>query len=322
MAAPLESIGFYTLSDERARNASATSRLMRCELVLTDACNFRCAYCRGLPSGCEGNMPFGRSEFVVREWGRGGLKSIRFSGGEPTLYRGLEKLVGIAKAVGVENIAVSTNGSSPWLVYERLLDAGVNDFSVSLDACCAAEGDRMAGGIGGAFDKVVANIQRLANACYTTVGVVLTDSNREHVAGIVALAEELGVNDIRVIPSAQTAKALDVGIENRRSLPILGYRMANVATGKPVRGLCASDSGKCSLALDDMAVCGDSHYPCIIYMRERGKPIGKIGPLEQMRAERAAWVDGHGSHVDPICAGNCLDVCVAYNNRCREFSGR
>lgn len=45
----LEEIGFYTLSDNRALNVSAWSPMMRCELVLTDRCNFRRPYCRGLP---------------------------------------------------------------------------------------------------------------------------------------------------------------------------------------------------------------------------------------------------------------------------------
>ena len=31
-------------------------------------------------------------------------------------------------------------------MYDGLLAAGVNDFSVSLDACCASIGDRMTGG--------------------------------------------------------------------------------------------------------------------------------------------------------------------------------
>ena len=38
----LEEIGFYTLSDERVKNTSQFSDLMRCELILTGACNFKC----------------------------------------------------------------------------------------------------------------------------------------------------------------------------------------------------------------------------------------------------------------------------------------
>ena len=41
----LEDIGFYTLSDYRASQCSASSPLWRCELLLTDRCNFHCPYC-------------------------------------------------------------------------------------------------------------------------------------------------------------------------------------------------------------------------------------------------------------------------------------
>ena len=34
-----------------------------------------------------------------------------------------------------------------------------------------------------------------------------------------------------------------------------------------------------------------------------------------MRAERLEWACNHDCMRDPICAANCLDVCVDYNNR-------
>lgn len=62
-----------------------------------------------------------------------------------------------------------------------------------------------------------------------------------------------------------------------------------------------------------MAVNQGLHYPCIIYMREGGKAIGKVG--DNMRAERKAWYENHDTHCDPICKKNCLDVCTEYNTR-------
>lgn len=73
------------------------------------------------------------------------------------------------------------------------------------------------------------------------------------------------------------------------------------------------DCGKCRLALDDMAVAGGWHFPCIIYMREGGAPIGRVGG--DIRISRAAWVEKHDAHADPICSSMCLDVCMAYNNK-------
>jgi hypothetical protein len=73
---------------------------------------------------------------------------------------------------------------------------------------------------------------------------------------------------------------------------------------------------KCGLVLDDMAVMGDKHYPCIIYLREDGEPIGTVG--ENMRQERLEWFRNHDSFKDQICSKNCLDVCCDYNRKHAE----
>jgi hypothetical protein len=66
-----------------------------------------------------------------------------------------------------------------------------------------------------------------------------------------------------------------------------------------------------------MAVAGQFHFPCIIYLREGGNPIGKVGP--NMRQERKVWAENHDCHKDPICNRMCLDVCVDYCNKIKEY---
>ena len=96
--------------------------------------------------------------------------------------------------------------------------------------------------------------------------------------------------------------------------PILKYRVQNILAGRNVREILESDTNKCPLVLDDMAVMGDYHFPCVIYMRERGEPIGKVS--KNMRQERFEWFKKHDSKKDKICVTNCLDVCIAHNNKC------
>lgn len=312
----LEDIGFYTLSDARARSASASTPLSRCELVLSARCNFRCPYCRSIGGS---DVPLETARKWVETWAAQGLKAIRFSGGEPTLYPGLEVLVRHARALGIDRVAISTNGSAPRIRYAVLLEAGANDFSISLDACCAEDAEKMMGVRGSLFEKVVDNIRWLAPQTYVTVGVVLTRDNVSRAADVIRFASSLGVADVRVIPAAQdgeTLPAVEVEPEILAKHPILAYRLANHNTGKPVRGLDAAAPRRCGLVLDDIAACGDEHFPCIIYMRESGKAIGKLGP--EMRAERERWWATHDVTRDPICSKNCLDVCVDYNRRHAE----
>lgn len=315
----LEDIGFYTLSDDRAENVSVRSDLQRCELILTSRCNFNCPYCRGMQDEDKGDMSYDEASRVVKLWASDSLKNIRFSGGEPTLWPRLIELVSLAKESGIERIALSTNGSADLEVYHGLAEAGVNDFSISLDSCCASTGDKMAGGLP-VWNNVVENIRRIAEISYTTVGVVLTEENQDELQQIIDFASGLGVADIRIIPAAQVGKKHQ-GLTCKDALkahPILRYRVNNFLSGDSVRGLGANDNNQCPLVIDDMAVMNGKHYPCIIYMREHGREIGKVnGNIKDIRAERMEWFKKHDCFEDEICRNNCLDVCVDYNNKVR-----
>jgi len=315
----LEDIGFYTLSNKRAENASINSPLWRCELILLDDCNFKCPYCRGLREDCTGSVPFEDASNCLSLWIKDGLKNVRFSGGEPTLYGGLIDLVKQAKNGGVERIAISTNGFSDSNIYIELIEAGVNDISISLDACCASVGEKMSGGVKGSWNKVVDNISLLSKLTYVTVGMVFDEKNIGECLDVVLFADSLGVSDIRVIPSAQYNEALitlsSLPEDIIEKYPILRYRIENMKNGFYVRGITDGDSHTCWLAVDDMAVAGGGkglkHFPCIIYLREGGDPIGNVGP--NMRQEREDWLLSHDPFDDPICLSNCLDVCTHYN---------
>jgi hypothetical protein len=262
----------------------------------------------------------GQAIKTVNLWALEGLKNIRFSGGEPTMHKGLPELVSLAKSHKVERIAVSTNGASSAKLYEDLLFRGVTDFSISLDAYRAEDGDRMAGGRKGAWERVVSTIRTLSARTYVTVGVVLTAANKESAENIIKFADSLGVSDIRVIPAAQCGEVLptlDLPESLLSKYPILKYRANHIKKGITVRGVSAGMVKKCGLVLDDMAVMGDKHYPCIIYMRENGEPIGTVG--NNMRQERLDWYNPHDSFKDPICRKNCLDVCCDYNRKFEEF---
>lgn len=307
----IENIGFYTLSDERAKKSSITTKLYRCELILTKNCNFNCTYCRGVGE----NITYKQAEKTLQYWIDEGLKNVRFSGGEPTLFKGLDKLVSMCEDNNVERIAISTNGSANRNMYDKLIDCGVSDFSISLDSCCAGEADKISGK-NGSWKKVCENIKYLSKKVYTTVGIVINKDNIHNCNNTIRFADSLGVSDIRIIPSAQFNKIL-YNLSNLDSslldkYPILKYRYENICKKRHVRGITENDSKKCGLVLDDMAVMGEYHYPCIIYMREGGSPIGKV--CENMRQKRKIWMESHNSFEDDICKKNCLDVCIDFNN--------
>ncbi|MFW5804375.1 MAG: radical SAM protein, partial [bacterium] len=292
----LEEIGFYTLCDKRAKNLSLDTPLWRCELLLTDKCNFNCPYCRGSNEYTAGTLSFEDAKHVVDLWGDGNLKNIRFSGGEPTLFDGIVDLIAHARKRGIERVAISTNGSADADLYSKMVEAGANDFSISLDACCASTGDMMAGGIKGIWQKVIDNIKCLSQISYTTVGIVLTEENFDELIETIEYASSLEVSDIRIISAAQwNNKDKFKKLFSKKKIidkyPILKYRINNFLNDENVRGIEENDCHRCGLVIDDMAIANNYHFPCIIALREGAKPIGSIKgkTIGEIRQERFDW---------------------------------
>jgi len=179
----------------------------------------------------------------------------------------------------------------------------------------------MAGGIKDSWNKVINNIRILSKLTYVTAGVVLTPDNISKTIDTIRLAHQLGVSDIRIISAAQWNEPIprlnEIEEEVLNAHPILKYRVRHFAEGRNVRGISKTDSNKCALVLDDSVIAGDYHFPCIIYMREKGNPIGKIS--NNMRKERLDWFQSHDCFKDEICKKNCLDVCVDFNNKYRQL---
>lgn len=321
----LSKIGFYTLDNNRAKNSSINSPMWRTEIIITEACNFKCPYCRGLSNEIYGTrqkkmLSLAEVKHVIDLWSVNGLNNIRFSGGEPTTHPDLVKMVAYAKSKKVKRIAISTNGSADISLYNKLVNAGANDFSVSLDGCCSQDIDKMAG-VNNQFEKIKNAIQFLSSKTYTTVGCVFTPNNIGQLIKTITFADSLGVSDIRIISAAQWNEPIKgfkaIPKQFLDKFPILKYRVENFIEGRNVRGMKETDAKKCSLIIDDSVVAGDYHFPCVIYMREKGKPIGKVGLT--MREDRIAWLESHDCFKDPICKKNCLDVCIDYNNVAKKL---
>lgn len=310
------------MSNSRAKDTQLSSPLWRGELIVTSRCNFTCCYCRGVKSPYQGDISEKQAISIIDSWLNHGLKNIRFSGGEPLLYPNLDKLVWYSKINGIERIAISSNGSFDPEQYLNLVEAGVNDFSISLDGCCASTLSVM-NHTEYMFDLICSNILLLAQHTYVSVGVVLTADNEKESEQIIHLASNLGVADIRIIPAAQSNN-IQIQTENLSNNllskhPILKYRIQNLRRGLGFRGLNTADSPRCYLVNDDIMSAQNYHFPCIIYFREGGEPIGTVSD-HIMRATRYYWATNHNTLEDSICRHNCLDVCRDFNNYARDFN--
>ena len=112
-------------------------------ISVTDRCNFRCTYC--MPREVFGKdyeflprdqlLTFEEIERVVRAAASFGVEKVRLTGGEPLLRRGIEDLVAsIAGIRGIDDLALTTNGSLLAKKASMLADAGLSRVTVSLDS--------------------------------------------------------------------------------------------------------------------------------------------------------------------------------------------
>lgn len=107
-----------------------------------ETCNFRCPYCmpqdltlEHTPRDASGRLSFAEIETLVRAFVRVGVSKVRLTGGEPLLRRNLHELVARLAAIpGVEDLALTTNGSLLAGKAESLRAAGLHRLTVSVDA--------------------------------------------------------------------------------------------------------------------------------------------------------------------------------------------
>ncbi len=108
-------------------------------LSLTDRCNLRCVYCMP-PSGVElvSHDDILRVEETVRLTGiitgALGIRKIRVTGGEPLVRRGVTDIIRGISELGVEEIALTTNGVLLECMAGELAEAGIQRVNVSIDS--------------------------------------------------------------------------------------------------------------------------------------------------------------------------------------------
>src|SRR5688572_12108380 len=113
-------------------------------ISVTDRCTFRCTYC--MPKEIFGRdyvflardelLSFEEITRLTRVFVKLGVRKVRLTGGEPTLRRDFDKLVGmLADIDGLEDIAMTTNGSLLTLDKAKALKAaGLTRATLSLDS--------------------------------------------------------------------------------------------------------------------------------------------------------------------------------------------
>ncbi|MFE4706559.1 GTP 3',8-cyclase MoaA [Peribacillus simplex] len=199
-------------------------------LSVTDRCNFRCRYC--MPEEIFGsNYPFLSSDKILsfdemerlsRIFVSLGVRKIRITGGEPLLRKNLPELIHRLNLInGVDDIAITTNGSLLSKFAPELFNAGLRRVTVSLDSL----DDERFNQLNGNRSKVARVLEGVEAASNAGLKVKMN------------MVVQKGKNDQDIIPMARYFKEhkhtlrfieyMDVGNSN-------GWRMAEVMTKQEI----------------------------------------------------------------------------------------
>jgi cyclic pyranopterin phosphate synthase len=291
-------------------------------LSVIEACNFRCPYCmpadriaddHGMDSASR--LSFDEIERIARGFARVGVRKLRLTGGEPLLRKRLPELVARLAAIpGIEDLALTTNGSLLAAQAHALREAGLGRLTVSLDALDPAVFRALSGGRGELAD-VLAGLEAARSAGFAAIKlncVVQRGANDEQVLPLAGFAREHGhvlrfieYMDVgtcngwdraRVVPSAELRDRLHARWPLRALAP--GYR-GEVAT----RYAFEDGAGEIGFVSSVSApFCGDCH-------RARVSADGRLytclfaGEGHDLRAAAAAGEDALAARVAELWRG-------------------
>jgi len=318
-----------------ANNSPAMTLNGRGVLFLTERCNMDCLYCKR-SSYRKPDFSVQGAKELISQWADAGCSYVHLTGGEATVFEGLENIVVFAKSRGMTT-SMSTNGMAHPDFYRELVHNGAKYFFISLDTNDESECDNITRSKG-SFRKILASIGELVKMreagrdVYVTINVLVGDYNFSRFESISHFIMELNPDDFKLIPTTRFMDQLvesDMGkihemIHKNKGLklryPMFFYRLEHF---DQMRGLVGKEHEglKCAMCIDERTCDPEFYYPCGIYLREGGKPIGshKQDDFKTQAEKLLNFAQNHDITKDFICRNYCCDITRDYNLAVREL---
>ena len=326
----------------------AAMPLHRVTVFVTYRCNLACSYCKTIvrsPADLQALPQRARSldlagfAALLASHGDTPIEHLHFTGGEASLLRELPAMVTMAKAHGVRCVSITTNGTLPPPTYVALVHAGIDEIRVSIDD---AHGGGCAGGElrPATWQRSLATVQalgalRAAGAPFFLIlNTVVERRNRERLPALLHTLLALHPDDVKLITSVDEKHDLGAfaGAEAvlaalaalllaypAERFPLLRRKLRTVfaddAIGLATARPAADGSWRCYIPLTERTVDGEYYYPCSVWLREGGAPLGRTDePQAEQRRKSAAFVSGHDCRREPICQRYCLHCTRQFND--------
>uniref|UniRef100_A0A7C4R5U8 Radical SAM protein n=1 Tax=candidate division CPR3 bacterium TaxID=2268181 RepID=A0A7C4R5U8_UNCC3 len=336
-------IDYYT------KNKKNIPHLDRVTLIVTHRCNYRCTYCNGPHTGfnkdrleekkemLKKDLNFEDFKKMISDWSDVGLTQIHFTGGEPTLNKDLLKMVRLASKKGILT-SITTNGSANKKLYSNLIKSGMTEIRISIDAGEEKDYDHIVG-VKKHFPKVIENIKEIVRMrdrekedVFLVFNSVVGKINLEKTKDFLKFLISLKPNDIKILVVSMerdeiSKKKSKEFIDELNGL-IKGYPKDQFVLLRDkiskmfdpnAQGLKDNKTQKvmehCFVSVTERTHTPSHYYPCSIYIRAFGKPIGKNTDSFEIQQEKLLnFVKNNDCRIDSICSRICTNCCKIYNN--------
>lgn len=169
------------------------------DIYLSYQCGLRCEHCfLGEDLGRRERYPLEEVKKIVdmaaADWG---TTEITFLGGEPTLYREIQRAVGYVQQVGLR-ARIVTNGMQSFARFMREFEGSVLPFVYfSIDGSTASVHDAVRGA--GSYDILIGNVRRANELGYPCAAILsVSRTNFKDATNVIRLCDDLGLSHINV----------------------------------------------------------------------------------------------------------------------------
>mgnify|MGYP003681897630 CR=1 FL=1 len=184
----------------------------RMDLAITYRCNNNCSHCYNARSRQFPEMSVDNWKQVIDKVWSLRIPHVVFTGGEPTLFKGLVELVHYAEEKGLIT-GLNTNGrklANPEFL-KALIDAGLDHVQITLESHDSVIHDRMVAAKG-AWDETVTGIKNVvASHLYVMTNTTLLKHNCDSIESTLHFLAKLGVPTVGLNALIYAGKGREVG---------------------------------------------------------------------------------------------------------------